>query len=407
MPRYIKILCVLLFAVAVGFLIAEGSARLIFPSYTSALRLYQYIESERGKFARYDPLLGWAGKEDVEGDFEWIDARHRVAQNRYGFRGKAYPFKKSDTRRMVVLGDSFVWGFGVENEDIFTSMLEVKSRGRLEVVNLGVSGYGTGQEFLLWKELGSKWSPDTVLLFITPITDLGEVLHSVAHGYPKPQFILDEKGRPILKNTPVPERSSWEEEAKPQTLEQGRTMQWLLAHSTIISIFSDLALKNASTRKLLESWGVVGGRSLGDDWDYLVYMKEPSGEDRMGWKILLELVGEIDRSASEQGAELKVVIVPSMLQVYPEIWTAYTSQSFVPKDIELDVMAPNKLITAHLKTMDIEVVDLASDLKAAGEDNPYLYFPVNRHWTREGNRVVMESLWKVLKDDLAGEAPSK
>lgn len=126
MTRYIKLLGVFVFVTLIGLLITEGAVRIIFSDYTPVLRLYRYIDSERGKFTRYDSMLGWVGKKNTDDDFEWADTRHHVSQNQYGFRDRGLEFKRGSARRMVVLGDSFVWGFGVENEEIFTSLLEEK-----------------------------------------------------------------------------------------------------------------------------------------------------------------------------------------------------------------------------------------------------------------------------------------
>ena len=40
--------------------------------------------------------------------------------NTYGHRGTAFPFKKIDKKRIVVMGDSVVEGFGVGVKDRFT-----------------------------------------------------------------------------------------------------------------------------------------------------------------------------------------------------------------------------------------------------------------------------------------------
>ena len=76
---------------------------------------------------------------------------------------------RTEARRMIVLGDSFVWGYGVDDHQIFTSLMEKKAGPPLEVINLGVSGFGNDQEFLLWNSLGYRWKPDEVLLLITVV----------------------------------------------------------------------------------------------------------------------------------------------------------------------------------------------------------------------------------------------
>ena len=69
--------------------------------------------------------------------------------------------KPAGTQHIVVLGDSLVWGFGVEEHELFTHVLEEKLRPGARVINLGVSGYSTDQELLLYRDRGRKYDPDT------------------------------------------------------------------------------------------------------------------------------------------------------------------------------------------------------------------------------------------------------
>ncbi|MEE8573834.1 MAG: SGNH/GDSL hydrolase family protein, partial [Thermodesulfobacteriota bacterium] len=204
MGSKLKTLILLIVAILVGFISAEIVTRLVFSANSNILKINAYQESERGKFTRYDPTLGWAGKENTKGEFMWIDSRNFVVQNRYGFRGKEYDFKKNKKRRALVLGDSYTWGYGVEEREIYTSVMEERSGNSVEVVNTGVSGYGTDQELLFWRDTGHKWQPDDVVLMITFLTDLGDNRHDVRYGYPKPLFKITEGDRLKLTGIPVP-----------------------------------------------------------------------------------------------------------------------------------------------------------------------------------------------------------
>src|SRR5512138_1177939 len=121
---------------------AEGLARLAHPAAIFDMRVPRFLESERAKFCRYSPMLGWEGLPNARGTCDWSDARWRVKQNAYGFRGAQYSRERGPKRRVVVLGDSFVWGFGVADDEIFTSLLEKDPSYGGEVVNLGIVGYG-------------------------------------------------------------------------------------------------------------------------------------------------------------------------------------------------------------------------------------------------------------------------
>jgi len=92
-----------------------------------------------------------------------------VTINSHGFRDHEYPLKKPPgTTRIVVLGDSVIWGHGLVLEDTFPKQLEVLLNDRLdgnyEVLNFGVSGYSLQQEVEQYIARASQFDPDFSIL---------------------------------------------------------------------------------------------------------------------------------------------------------------------------------------------------------------------------------------------------
>lgn len=89
--------------------------------------------------------------------------------NGHGYRGGAYSMKKpEDTKRIIVLGDSFTFGEGVKLEDTFCSRLEKlldkAYEAPVEVLNFGICGLATRHEYYYLKQSGLRFEPDLVLL---------------------------------------------------------------------------------------------------------------------------------------------------------------------------------------------------------------------------------------------------
>ena len=99
----------------------------------------------------------------------------RIRTNEDGIReSKTYPLQKQETAtRMVALGDSYTFGWGVELEESWPKVLERRlneaSKDRTyEVLNFGVPGYNTALTVALYQTKGAKYAPDYILL---PILD--------------------------------------------------------------------------------------------------------------------------------------------------------------------------------------------------------------------------------------------
>jgi lysophospholipase L1-like esterase len=89
--------------------------------------------------------------------------------------GKGFPGREAaygphpGTYRIVALGDSSTFGWGVEAEEAYPAVLERELRGRhpaarVEVVNLGVCGYSSFQGRILLEREGLRYEPDLVVI---------------------------------------------------------------------------------------------------------------------------------------------------------------------------------------------------------------------------------------------------
>ena len=98
-----------------------------------------------------------------------VQGRVRVGVNAHGLRGPALRNKGArDASRILVLGDSVVFGTPVENDQTFPARLEhflaQKHGWAGQVLNAGVPGYNTATESAYLKEFGDDLSPDQILL---------------------------------------------------------------------------------------------------------------------------------------------------------------------------------------------------------------------------------------------------
>lgn len=168
---------------------------------SSLLWQHRYRRDEIRLAYRYDPLLGWFPERNSHKKFKAtkeISVRH----NRRGFRDGERSSDKAKPR-ILFLGDSFVWGYDVEEADRFTEKLQERLKNS-EVINLGVSAYSTDQELLLIRREWGYYKPELVFLMIGGNDRAGNS-SNMAYGYYKPYFLmrgnqLAVQGIPVPKN---------------------------------------------------------------------------------------------------------------------------------------------------------------------------------------------------------------
>jgi lysophospholipase L1-like esterase len=127
------------------------------------LGLLEYAPS----MSRGHPTRGYTLRAGYEGESKY-GIPFRVSAQGFRTPEVAIP-KPPGTKRVVVLGDSVTWGAGVREEETFARKLEVMLRSDLscpvEVVNTGISGYGTVQELDVLQNEGLTFEPNVVIVF--------------------------------------------------------------------------------------------------------------------------------------------------------------------------------------------------------------------------------------------------
>lgn len=380
----------LLLGTLLAVLVGETAAVLLLPEAVARARVRHAVESERGKFCRYDARLGWAGRPNVRDDFQWADCRHQVVQNEQGFRGPAYGPARGAARRLVVLGDSFVWGFGVEEDEIFSAVL-ARATGA-EVVNAGVSGYGPDQSFLSWKEHASTWAPDGVALFVTLANDLDDIASTERYGYAKPTFRLGGDGALELTGEPVPV-VDWAAASRPLPVrvKQSR-VRAILDHSALFTLAAEALARTAWAGPPLEAAGLVPGG--GADSPLVLDMRPPSAAVEQEWLLLGAILRALAEDVKSHGARLAVVAVPAADEVYDDRWERRVAHATPGANAVLDRTEPGRRLAALAREAGAQAIDLLPELRRAGQSDRRLYYAVNHHWTASGHRLVAEVLAK-------------
>jgi lysophospholipase L1-like esterase len=119
-----------------------------------------------------DAVLIYRLDPGLEADYTYLNPYQRdwpwsVSIGEHGFRGP--PFAASESRpRIVILGDSYAFGYGVDDDDTFSHLLAARLGGDATVLNAAVPGYNLVQQTRLLERNLDAWRPAVVVLAMHP-----------------------------------------------------------------------------------------------------------------------------------------------------------------------------------------------------------------------------------------------
>src|SRR6185295_9851112 len=153
-----------------------------------------------GMAYRYDAELGWFPIANSASTFTG-SRTVAIAHNSLGLRDIE---PDGTAQNLLFVGDSFVWGYDVEAGDRFTDRLR-RDLPRHKVVNAGITGYGTDQEYLLLRRLWDRINPQLVMLVFCSNNDREENRRNAVYdGIFKPYFTKSADGALQVQGLPVP-----------------------------------------------------------------------------------------------------------------------------------------------------------------------------------------------------------
>ncbi len=267
---------------------------------------------------------------------------NEIRINSLGLREREFDRKKlPGTTRILVLGDSVVFGDGVSAEDAFPRRLEARLASKfrsVEVLNAGVRGYNTYQELCFLREVGVALGPDVVILFYT--TNDAEPL-SKQGGLIDPRFVWVAWAKDLVKK-----------------------------HSYLYAFFRknlEVLRKNASPEKFMETYN--------DQFD----TKNP------GWIASYESLKEMKNLTDGLGARL-------VLAVYPRLEWADQKYPSASDRIRGQILDAGR-------SLGIETIDLLAPLMHGAPDASAIKITPSDtfHPNPKGHRLIAEILGSYLE----------
>lgn len=265
-----------------------------------------------------DPHVGWRHRPGVERTF--VDCstprsefQTRVRFDANGFRGPGREAAKgAGTFRILLLGDSFTEALQVEEDETFAALLERSldpaRSGAIEVWNGGVSGYGTDNELLAWRNGLSRLAPDLVILVMSQndvYENSREMIEAGPLPYPdKPYFVRRSGGVPQLQNDPV---SSFE--PPPRAFRE-----WLAERPLYRLVTGGPRPPERRDVRMLGGNGSLGNLSFLEQ-----YLVRPPKSWEKARLLTADLVRVLVTEVQASGARVAIVVIPDKRALQPEL----------------------------------------------------------------------------------------
>ena len=266
-------------------------------------------------FYTYDAYTGARHYPNAQGVFN-REGYSRVMINSAGMRDYERKLvKPPGIYRIAVLGDSFTEAKQVPLQETFCSLLEYQLNiqhsfmpQRAEVLNFGVSGYGTAQELLALRHHVWRYNPDMIILAIFTGNDIRNNSIDLEPKKSRPFFILNND---MIELDTSFSSSAW--------FQIRSHVIWPLArHSRLIQLL--LFVKERGILKHLHIGKKKTGFDLFDQSEFAKSIYRPPADLKWqkAWQITERIITEMAKEASQNNARFLIVTLSNAIQAHPD-----------------------------------------------------------------------------------------
>lgn len=310
--------------------------------------------------------------------------------NRLGMRDREFDEQKPPfTTRLLMLGDSFTEGWGVEVGECFAKQLErrlnvdLTGTMRYEVLNAGTGSFSPMLEYLYLRHRGLKLSPNWVIVNF----DMSDLMDDRYYA----RFATFDSQGALLKVPPV------------QTM-TGRLESFLAA-----GFIENRLLSALSSVQQPEVRDILAIRDPDALWDRAALRLEHTVTDdqapfRKYYEHSQKYLKLCRDLCEKEGVRFALSLYPYGHQVNDEEWkTGRLHWGLKPSYHGSG--APFALMERWARDQGIPVCNLLPRLKQ--ERGARLYYENDGHWTTAGHRVVAEGLYEFLMTENVNFSPRR
>ena len=344
----------------------------------------------------YDDVTGSKLRAGAQG-WQRKEGRAFVQIGADGLPGREHSrTKPPNTTRVAILGGSMAEAFQVPIEKTFASVLERELQScrafpdrDIEVLNFGVSGYGTAQEFLTFQARAAAYSPDLTVLAFTPAFDVRNNSKELEPLRLSPFFTIEDK-KLVLDNSFLtnPEYLSFKTNFEERSvLFDLRTFQFVRR------------LKMVLQQRKGGKAGAEGGSAAALGQDGSGFLPPTTEAWASAWQVTERLIAAMRNEVVASGSRFVLLTIPVGIQVHPnprvrnrfmqdlhvgDLWYPETRTLEFAKDEQIDALALGRTLQAYAEERQIYLHGFKNTQLGSG------------HLNEEGHKLIGEALAKHL-----------
>jgi len=351
-------------------------------------------------FQRHDSIRGFSLLPNSSGT--WTrEGKGEIIINKDGLRDINHEITKSkNSIRIAILGDSFAEARSVNLEETFwfklkddlDSCFNFHKGNEIEVINFGVSEYGTTQQYLTLKNNVWKYNPDIILLAFYSGNDISDNVKSLSQKKYRPYFLFSgdkiiDVDSSFLDSKPYKMLSSHSGQAFIKLSQYSRILQ-LLREAYVQTYFKNQKKK----KKIKKEQSSVNKSNLyspiSSDWSN-------------AWVTTEKIINLINNEVKINNKDFILVSLTTPVQVNPNINEV---EKYMIKNYINDIFYPEKRLRKFSKKNSIKYIELAQKMSDLARNNNIYFHGFNNtklgtgHWNKTGHhqasKLISESICK-------------
>ena len=365
----------------VALLLGEFVIRLFYPQVTSPVQFF-YDEKLGGMI----PVPNQKGFKDHPKvyHYEYQNNDIGMRDTRQVADFARYPHK------ILCIGDSFTYGWGVNDNETFARILEKKiNKDSVAVLNAGASGTGTDYALKFFQVRGEELSPNTLIYFYFD-NDLSDNKANAYFHIENDSIISNQKNSYANVNA-----------LKKNKLVHNKLYNWLSSNSQLfglirynVGLMWNRKVSEANQATIDSSNKVKQAQDVEQGNPKSVVMEkktttEPNKANQLSTENPLyhtyKYLSALNKETKKQGVNFLVFYIPAHTSL-----EEYQKSGTIKVEDELNKYCQQNQI--RFFSFKNEIVKVKNPIES-------LYLPVDYHWNKNGHALAGDYLYKTLKQE--------